>query len=59
MREYARIRNMNLNVVQTAVKSGRIHKTANDKIDVDKANRKWFMNTDPAQQRKPDPLFEK
>lgn len=59
MREYARIRNMNLNVVQTAVKSERIHKTANDKIDVDEANRKWFMNTDPAQQRKSDPLFEK
>ena len=26
--------------------------------DVDEANREWFMNTDPAQQRKPDPLFE-
>ena len=58
MREYARIRGVNLNAVQTAIKSGRIHKTRDDKIDVDKANREWFMNTDPAQQRKPDPLFE-
>ena len=58
MREYARIRGVNLNAVQTAIKSGRIHKTRDDKIDVDEANREWFMNTDPAQQRKPDPLFE-
>ena len=52
MREYARIRGVNLNAVQTAIKSGRIHKTRDDKIDVDEANREWFMNTDPAQQRK-------
>ena len=58
MREYARIRGVNLNAVQTAIKSGRIHKTRDDKIDVDEANREWFMNTDQAQQRKPDPLFE-
>lgn len=58
MREYARIRGVNLNAVQTAIRSGRIHKTRDDKIDVDEANRKWFMNTDPTQQRKPDPLFE-
>ena len=58
MREYARIRGVNLNAVQTAIKSGHIHKTRDDKIDVDEANREWFMNTDPAQQRKPDPLFE-
>lgn len=58
MREYARIRGVNLNAVQTAIKSGRIHKTRDDKIDVDEANREWFMNTDPAQQHKPDPLFE-
>ena len=32
MREYARIRGVNLNAVQTAVKSGRIHKTKDDKI---------------------------
>lgn len=49
MREYARIRGVNLNAVQTAIKSGRIHKTRDDKIDVDEANREWFMNTDPAQ----------
>lgn len=49
---------VNLNAVQTAIKSGRIHKTRDDKIDVDEANREWFMNTDPAQRRKPDPLFE-
>ena len=39
MREYARIRGVNLNAVQTAIKSGRIHKTIDDKIDVDEANR--------------------
>ena len=48
LREYARIREVNLNAVQTAIKSGRIHKTRDDKIDVDEANREWFMNTDPA-----------
>lgn len=48
MREYARIREVNLNAVQTAIKSGRIQKTRDDKIDVDEANREWFMNTDPA-----------
>lgn len=42
MREYARIRGVNLNAVQTAIKSGRIHKTRDDKIDVDEANREWF-----------------
>ena len=58
MREYARIRGVHLNAVQTAVNSGRIHKTKDGRINVDEANREWFMNTDPSQQRKPDPLFE-
>lgn len=58
LREYARMRGVNLNAVQTAIKSGRIHKTADGKIDVDVANKEWFMNTDPAKSRKTDPLFE-
>ena len=58
LREYARIRGVHLNAVQTAIKSGRIHTTSDGKIDVEEANRDWFINTDPALQRKPDPLFE-
>lgn len=58
LREYARMRGVNLNAVQTALKSGRIHKTADGKIDVDVANKEWFMNTNPAKSRKTDPLFE-
>ena len=52
MREYARQRGVHLNAVQTAVKTGRIHKTADGKIDVDAANKEWFMNTDPAKSHK-------
>lgn len=58
LREYARIRGVRLNAVQTAISSGRIHKTADGKIDVDEANKEWFMNTDPAKSHKTDPLFE-
>ena len=58
MREYARIRGVHLNAVQTAVNSGRIHKTKDGRINVDEANREWFMNTDPAKSHKTDPLFE-
>ena len=58
LREYARIRGVRLNAVQTAIASGRIHKTPDGKIDVDEANREWFMNPDPAKSRKADPLFE-
>lgn len=58
LREYARMRGVNLNAVQTAIKSGRIHKTTDGKIDVETANKEWFMNTDPAKSRKTDPLFE-
>lgn len=58
MREYARIRGVRLNAVQTAIASGRIHKTPDGKIDVDEANKEWFMNTDPAKSRKADPLFD-
>ena len=57
MREYARQRGVHLNAVQTAVKTGRIHKTADGKIDVDAANKEWFMNTDPAKSHKTDPLM--
>ena len=39
LREYARMRGVNLNAVQTALKSGRIHKTADGKIDVETANK--------------------
>ena len=42
MREYAKIRGVHLNAVQTAVKSGRIHKTTDGKIDVEKANQEWL-----------------
>ena len=52
LREYARIRGVRLNAVQTAINSGRIHKTADGKIDVEEANKEWFMNTDPAKSRK-------
>ena len=58
MRKYARMRGVNLNAVQTAIKAGRISKTPDGKIDVDEANKEWFMNTDPAKSRKADPLFE-
>ena len=58
MREYARSRCVHLNAVQTAVKTGRIHKTDDGKIDVEEANRDWFINTDQSKQRKPDPIFE-
>lgn len=58
LREYARMRGIRLNAVQTAINSGRIHKTADGKIDVEEANKEWFMNTDPAKSRKADPLFE-
>lgn len=59
LREYARMRGVRLNAVQTAINSGRIHKTADGKIDVEEANKEWFMNTDPAKSRKADPLFER
>lgn len=58
LREYARIRGVRLNAVQTAISSGRIHKTPDGMIDVDEANKEWFMNTDPAKSHKTDPLFE-
>lgn len=58
MREYARLRGVNLSAVQNAIKSGRIHKTVDGKIDVEEANRDWFINTDQSKQRKPDPIFE-
>lgn len=46
LREYARLRGVNLSAVQNAIKSGRIHKTVDGKIDVEEANRDWFINTD-------------
>lgn len=58
MREYAKIRGVHLNAVQTAVKSGRIHKTTDGKIDVEKANQEWLQNTDPSKSRHPENFFE-
>ena len=58
MREYAKICGVRLNAVQTAVKSGRIHKTTDGKIDVEKANQEWLQNTDPSKSRHPESFFE-
>lgn len=58
MRKYAKIRGVHLNAVQTAVKSGRIHKTTDGKIDVEKANQEWLQNTDPSKSRNPESFFE-
>lgn len=58
MREYAKIRGVHLNAVQTALKSGRIHKTTDGKIDVEKANQEWLQNTDPSKSRHPESFFE-
>ena len=58
MREYAKIRGVHLNAVQTAVKSGRIHKTTDGKIDVEKANQEGLQNTDPSKSRHPESFFE-
>lgn len=58
LREYAKIRGVRLNAVQTAVKSGRIHKTTDGKIDVEKANQEWLQNTDPSKSRHPESFFE-
>lgn len=58
MREYAKIRGVHLNAVQTAVKSGRIHKTTDGKINVEKANQEWLQNTDPSKSRHPESFFE-
>ena len=43
--------------MQTAVKSGRIHKTTDGKIDVEKANQEWLQNTDPSKSRHPESFF--
>ena len=51
MREYARLRGVNLSAVQNAIKSGRIHTEPDGKIDVEEANRDWFINTDQSKQR--------
>lgn len=58
LREYAKIRGVHLNAVQTAVKSGRVHKTTDGKIDVEKANQEWLQNTDPSKSRHPESFFE-
>src|SRR5574344_1686904 len=51
MREYARLRGVNLSAVQNAIKSGRIHTEPDGKIDVEEANRDWFINTDQSKHR--------
>lgn len=58
LREYARICGVQLSAVQKAIHAGRIQIGPNGKIDVDEANRDWFMNTDPAKSHKADPLFQ-
>ena len=58
LREYARIRGVQLSAVQKAIHAGRIQTQPNGKVDVDEANRDWFMNTDPAKSHKTDPLFQ-
>ena len=35
-----------------------LHKTDDGKIDIDAANKEWFMNINPAKSHKTDPLFE-
>ncbi|MEO5355094.1 MAG: hypothetical protein H7835_18055 [Magnetococcus sp. XQGC-1] len=55
IRSYARQRDVTEGAVRKAVKSGRIPIEADGTIDPAKANAAWERNTNPAQQRKPDP----
>lgn len=47
---YAKHRGVHLKTVQQAIAEGRIEKDANGKIDQEKADYDWEMNTDPAKQ---------
>ena len=55
IREYATHRGVSHVAVLKAIKSGRIMKEADGTIDPSKADAAWERNTNPAQQRKPDP----
>lgn len=56
LREYARHRGVAPSAVEKALKSGRILKESDGTIDPAKADAAWERNTNPAQQRKPDPV---
>lgn len=49
IRAYARHRNITEGAVRKALKTGRISKTKNGKIDPGKADKQWQQNSDPAQ----------
>lgn len=55
VREYARHRGVSHTAVEKAIKSGRIQKEPDGTIDPAKADAAWACNTNPAQQRKPEP----
>mgnify|MGYP003328442712 CR=1 FL=1 len=52
IRSYAKHRGVTEGAVRKAIKSARISKKANGKIDPDLADRQWSKNTDPAQIKK-------
>jgi hypothetical protein len=56
VREYARHRGVSHTAVEKAIKSGRISVESDGSIDVAKSDAAWERNTNPAQQRKPDPV---
>lgn len=49
IRSYAKHRNITEGAVRKAIKTGRISKNKNDKIDPKIADRQWQENSDPAQ----------
>ncbi|MBF0424614.1 MAG: hypothetical protein HQL66_02170 [Magnetococcales bacterium] len=56
IRAYARQRGVSEGAVRKAIKAGRIPAESDGTIDPAKADAAWERNTDPAQQRKPDPI---
>lgn len=56
VREYARHRGVSHSAVEKALKSGRIKKETDGTINPSMADAAWERNTNPAQQRKPDPV---
>jgi len=55
LRAYAKHRGMTLKAVQKAIESGRIHTTADGKIDASQADAEWARNTGPKVKRTPSP----
>jgi hypothetical protein len=51
LRGYAKHRGVSLKAVQKAIESGRIHTTADGKIDVEQADAEWARNTGPKVRR--------